>query len=140
MAKFLVWSDEYKTEIKTIDKDHERLFKAVNDLYDAYEIDDANTHFADLFDLLSNYVDYHFDREEEAMRGMGYPGLESHLVGHRELTATVHEYAKIYRNDPGAISRKEILTFLGNWLSGHILKSDMAYVPYINPEKQAATG
>ena len=135
MAKFLEWSDDYETGIKRIDEDHRRLFKAVNDLHDSYAIDDANAHFADLFELLSEYVDVHFAREEEAMRGMGYPGLETHLVSHRELTATVHAYAKLYRSDPRAISRKEILEFLGNWLTGHILGSDMDYVPYIKADR-----
>jgi hemerythrin len=54
-------------------------------------------------------VDYCFDREEEVMRSMSYPDLETYIIGHQELAATVHEYAKLYRNDPGAISRKEVL-------------------------------
>ena len=140
MPKFIAWSDKYETGIKFVDEDHKRLFKAINDLHDAYEIDDSNTHFADLFDLLSKYVDYRFDREEEVMRSMSYPDLESYIIGYQELTATVHEYAKLYRNDPGAISRKEVLKFLGEWLSGHILKSDMAYIPYLKPDKDVATG
>lgn len=74
------------------------------------------------------------------MRSMSYPDLETYIIGHQELAATVHMYAKLYHNDPGAISRKEVLKFLGNWLSGHILKSDMAYVPYIKPDKGTATG
>ena len=135
MIKFLDWSDEYETGIDAIDEDHQKLFKAVNDLHDSYAIKDGNTHFAELFDILSDYVDYHFAREEEVMRGMGYPQLESHIVSHRELAATVHEYAKIYRSDPQAISRKVILDFLGNWLSKHILGSDMDYVPYVKAKK-----
>jgi len=135
MVSFMDWSDDYETGIKPIDDDHKRLFKAVNDLHNAYAIDDADAHFADLFDLLSEYVDVHFAREEEAMVGMGYPNLESHIVSHQELASTVHEYAKLYRSVPRAISRKEILEFLGNWLSKHILVSDMDYVPYIKADK-----
>lgn len=135
MVSFMDWSDDYETGIEPIDNDHRRLFKAVNDLHDAYAIGDADGHFAELFQLLSEYVDVHFAREEEVMVGIGYPNLESHIVSHQELAATVHEYAKLYRTDPGAISRKEILGFLGNWLSKHILVSDMEYVPYIKADK-----
>lgn len=131
MAKFLEWSDDYLTNIGPIDADHRKLFKAVNDLYDSFATDDADAGFAELFEMLAEYVDVHFSREEELMRGIGYPNLEEHLIGHQELATTIHEYAKIYRSDPGAISRKEVLKFLGNWLSKHILGSDMAYVPYI---------
>ena len=134
MSKFLNWSDDYETGIKPIDEDHQKLFKAVNDLHDSYEIGDTNSHFAELFEILSKYVDEHFAREEEALRGMGYPRLESHLVSHQDLATTVHEYAKLYRSDPSAVSRKEILKFLGNWLTEHILKLDMDYVPYIKPD------
>jgi len=88
-----------------------------------------------LQDLLSDYVDAHFAREEEAMRRVSYPDLESHLVSHHELTATVHEYAKLNPTNPCGISRKEVLKFFGNWLFGHILGSDMAYVPYISRGK-----
>ena len=69
------------------------------------------------------------------MVAMRYPDLESHIVSHQELATTVHQYARLYRADPGAISRKEILGFLGNWLSKHILGSDMEYVPYIKADK-----
>ena len=136
MAQFLEWSDDYETGIGPIDNDHRGLFKAVNDLHDAYAIGDADAHFADLFDLLSDYVDAHFAREEEAMRRVSYPDLESHLVSHHELTATVHEYAKLNPTNPCGISRKEVLKFFGNWLFGHILGSDMAYVPYISRGKR----
>ena len=136
MSKFLNWSDDYKTGIKAIDKDHQKLFKAINDLHDSYEIGDTNSHFSELFEILSKYVDEHFAREEEALIGMGYPepDLKSHVASHQGLASTVHEYAKLYRSNPHAISRKEILKFLGNWLTEHILKLDMDYVPYIKPD------
>jgi len=137
MGKFMEWRDSYLTGIRAIDLDHQKLFKAVNDLYDAYAIGDADSHFAGLFEMLSNYVDTHFAREEELMRGLGYPGLEAHLVSHQELATTVREYAKLYRDDPGAVSRKEVLRFLGDWLSEHILKADMDYVPYIKRDGEA---
>lgn len=138
MVNILDWSDDYATGIALIDKDHRKLFDAVNALHESYVIHDEDAKFADLFDVLSDYVDSHFAREEELMRGLGYPDLDSHLIGHQELATTVHEYAKLYHSDPGAISRKEVLTFLGNWLSGHILGSDMAYVPYIRTDATAA--
>ena len=88
--------------------------------------------------MLSDYVDTHFAREEELMRGLGYPELDAHIVSHRELATTVQQYAKLYRDDPGAVSRDEVLRFLGNWLSKHIMVSDMDYVPYVQTAQEAA--
>jgi len=128
---FLDWSDDYATGIEAIDNDHRRLFDAVNALHHSYAMYGEDADFGDLLDVLSVYVDRHFAREEELMLGLGYPDFESHRIGHQELATTVHEYAKLHRTNPGGISRKEMLSFLGNWLTGHILGSDMDYVPYI---------
>ncbi len=131
MSDLLVWSSEYATGVEMIDGDHQTLFMMVNALHAAIENGDAAPQLPELFRRLSDYVDGHFAREERLMQAADYPGLAEHQAGHRDLTATLGRMLAEFEADPANFPVADLMDFLGNWLSAHVLKSDMDYVPYV---------
>lgn len=122
------WSKEYETGIDAIDRDHWGLFALINDLHDKVD--------AGAYDTLGvtiqapiDYVNVHFDREEWLMEEAGYLDLETHRLAHRRVADKVAGYQRQFEAAPEAFDLDGFLAFLSLWLSDHIIKTDMAYVP-----------
>ncbi|MFQ5764620.1 MAG: bacteriohemerythrin [Rhodospirillales bacterium] len=125
------WSDKYNTGIPDIDKEHRSLFALINDLYDKVEAGSAEISIKATFEALADYVNYHFAREESLMAACHYNDLENHKAEHRKLKSRVENYKQSYERDPQSFDMADFMEFLTHWLQGHILRSDMAYIPYV---------
>ena len=132
---YLAWSSDYETGIPVIDNDHQTLFAAVNLIHDRAESGLGDDAIARSLDVLVMYVDRHFSREEKMMEAHDYPDLVTHVAAHREITAKVHGFKTAFDENPGQIETGPFLEFLQDWLTGHILKTDMAYVPYVGGQR-----
>ena len=124
------WTEEYLTGLDEIDNDHRMLFALVNDLNTRITSGDRGA-IGITLKSLADYVDYHFTREELAMESAGYPDLVAHIKRHRDLAATVRSLGVMHEEDPAALDGDDVLNFLGDWLTGHIMNSDMDYVPFV---------
>ena len=132
---FLVWTQDYATGVRTIDGDHQVLFAMVNALHAVVRRGDRPNNLASLFRRLNHYVDGHFQREEQLMARADYPGLAAHRERHRELAAKLNDMLADYEAAPADYDAAALLAFLKDWLTEHVLKSDMDYVPYVAGEK-----
>ena len=128
MSSPLVWRDEFATGVEEIDEQHKIL---IHTLQEANQLL-ANNSNAETLDKITRdllaYALYHFDTEEDLMQQYGYgvqeDELEAHLAQHRNFSAKVVSI----REDLKAgtlISREALLGFLSDWLSHHILNTDM---------------
>ncbi|MEH6825179.1 MAG: bacteriohemerythrin [Motiliproteus sp.] len=129
MAHYL-WREEFAIGHPEIDQQHQRLFGLLDQLYtvvctaeDAEGADDEGT----VERIVTELVDYtrnHFFYEESLMRELGYLGLEQHRQEHQRLLGAVDEkMAALRRGDK--IMRIDLLEFMNDWLSRHILQSDL---------------
>jgi len=132
----LLWSEKFSTHIRVIDNDHQNLIDAINALHDAHEEGRGNESIGSVIDTLRKYVVEHFDREEHFLERAGYPDLEEHRAAHREFTHLADSLASLYQQNPDFVDINKVIDFLGKWLTNHILKADMDYVPYVRGEKQ----
>jgi len=130
-VQYVNWSDKFLTGNESIDTDHRKLFSLIGDLYGYVQIEDATNELDIAITELVDYVHAHFEREEQLMAAAAYPDLDSHKEEHRKLQKRVLDYMASYRADPLAFDLDEFMEFLISWLKNHILKSDMAYVPYL---------
>lgn len=126
---FMEWSDVYATGIKDIDNDHQALFMFVNDLHDKIAEGASTDDIAETLAGLTNYVNVHFVREENFMDDAGYDDLEDHAEAHRRLSARVFALKEQFDATPEDFDQAAFLEFLKGWLTGHILYTDMDYVP-----------
>ena len=122
----IVWDDSFNVHVEEIDAQHRRLVELMNrliDLQDEKKPDDA---VADILGALTNYLGYHFDTEEQMMIDRGYPEIGSHREEHQAFVLQVAYFIATYR-DGGSALKRDILTFLKEWLTEHILKTDAAF-------------
>ncbi len=129
---FLIWTRDYATGVRTIDGDHQVLFAMVNALHEVVRRGDQPENLASLFRRLNHYVERHFAREEQLMARANYPELQAHGERHRKLEARLNEMLADYEAAPADYDAAALLAFLKDWLTQHVLKSDMDYVPYVN--------
>ena len=126
---FMEWTEEYATGIRDVDNDHQILFTFVNDLHDRLHEGASSDDVSETFAGLVNYVNVHFVREENFMDEANYEDLAEHAESHRRLSARLFALKESFDENPEDFDREALLEFLKGWLTGHILYTDMDYVP-----------
>ncbi len=125
----ILWDQRFSVGVKKIDEQHQELVKIINCLV---ENEDATGHsepIAEVLDRMTKYADYHFETEEALMLEYDYPAYESHRDDHTQFKMKTAEFCL------DALRRKEtlpdeLLSYLRDWLTHHILEVDMKYKPY----------
>ena len=128
---FIQWNDSYLVGHKLVDFDHMTLVNITNELFHRVNHGFSDEEISQTIALLIDYVEKHFEREEELFLNSDYPDSEKHLDMHKDITKTVKDIAAIYKNDPSAINIGEVLEFLKKWLTNHIMKADQGYAKYL---------
>ena len=131
---YLEWNDQFNTGISRIDQQHRRLVDFLNDLYAAMHAGKGRDVLGKvLIDLLA-YTRTHFTTEEQLMAEHGFPGLEDHKTIHQKMARKVKDLNRQFKS--GQIANPiQITNFLKNWLTRHILETDMKYAPHLVGKK-----
>jgi hemerythrin len=125
------WTPDLSVGVGSIDTDHKLLISLINQLDDAIRGSEPKQTVSRVLDALLNYTDYHFAREESLMRASGYPDIDAHSRAHATLRAQVHNIRSRYRRNAESIRAQEVLSFLKNWLTAHIIGRDKLYAPFV---------
>ena len=120
------WRAAYSVGIPEIDKQHQGLIRLINNLQEAMMAGNGKAALGAILDELIRYTQSHFSYEEAMLQKRGYAGLAAHQQAHRELTRQVIELRQQQKAGKLAVSM-EVMQFLKNWLSNHILDRDQAY-------------
>lgn len=122
------WTEALSVKIPGMDSDHRVLVGLINQLASAEKI--GNRRVAEsVLDELLNYAIDHFYREEQFLQNSGYPfpDLVKHKLQHAAFTETVQDIRWQYLRGFRPRINQEVLLFLRDWLSKHILAEDMKY-------------
>ena len=122
------WDDSLATGIESIDIQHKELFRIVSNLHNGIEEGREDFPLIDVLEVLNNYVRYHFRHEESILDECGYDDLDNHRAQHEEFAERIAHFDLSQADDKGQI-RRDIQTFLQDWLVSHIQSEDMCYVP-----------
>ena len=131
------FTDKYKTDIPLVDDEHRHLFEIIeqtNDLIHEKLLHDKYDEIMRLLDELKTYTETHFSDEEALMEKISYPGIDAQKKAH---AAFVDKLVHIDINELDEIDEHqqtylfELINYLLNWLSNHILASDMKLGEYI---------
>ncbi|MCS7044302.1 MAG: bacteriohemerythrin [Bryobacteraceae bacterium] len=131
---FVDWKPEYNVGHAEIDEQHKRLVGLINQLHDAMKAGGRHEDLMRIMNELVNYTRYHFTHEENLMRQAGYPDLASHQRAHRAMVEQVEKLKQEAGSSRAGFSIK-LMGFLKNWLTDHILGSDMKYAPALKTSK-----
>ncbi|MFC1748256.1 bacteriohemerythrin [Pseudomonadota bacterium] len=120
-------NDDLNVGIKGIDDDHQVLLDII-DQCQRLAATNNKEKIGVILDYLNEYIQTHFDREEAVMALCNYPGLNNHRQVHQLLRQQVDKMQRQQKNS--GINNKELMDFLGNWLTSHIQGMDHAFAPY----------
>lgn len=124
------WNINLAIGIKEIDQHHKHLIDFLNATYDASRNGVPAENMSYLIEELLEYADEHFASEERLMEEAGYPGLAQHKEEHEIFTVRAKELHA--RND--VLAAVEIITFLSNWVSHHILNTDARFGRFLDEQ------
>ncbi|WP_094547677.1 bacteriohemerythrin [Petroclostridium xylanilyticum] len=131
----LKWKDTYSCNIAEIDNQHKKLFELGSKAFEIASLKDEYDHYDNLIEILEElkaYTIYHFNYEEKLMQENNFDKFESHKIEHDFFIKKVQ---KIERKDLEGKQNEavlEIIQFIADWISSHILKSDMEYKTFLN--------
>ena len=123
------WTTSMDLGDTEINRQHRRLVDLANEVHRLRQQSLGSASARRIIDALASYTVTHFAYEERALEQTGYPQLEQHRLEHRRLVEQVLAFKS--RIDRGESVGSELLEFVKQWLTQHILKSDRAYGPWM---------
>ena len=122
---YFVWKESFNTGNSEIDAQHRSIVDKINALHDCHGQADREV-VAGIIAELTRYTIEHFLLEEEMFDRVDYPESNSHRRQHElfreKLAALGHDF-DLGRS--GIVG--DILQFLKEWFTNHILNEDTKY-------------
>jgi hemerythrin len=131
---FIEWNKQFEINISEFDDHHRHLLNLLNKTFDNLKKGIEKEKLGMVLIQLVDYANYHFRAEEVWMKDQGYPKLQQHCAEHRYFIGRVQEMCKDYETGDTALAQ-ELLSFMKNWLSSHILGSDQEYRRFYTTHK-----
>ena len=124
------WTSRLETSISKIDNQHKKLVQMINQLHKAMRQQRGSNELSNILNNLAEYTVMHFGTEEKLFEKYQYPGYADHKKIHKELVTTVLAFQADFKNGKATVT-VDLMDFLKDWLKNHIVKTDMAYVPFL---------
>jgi hemerythrin len=125
------WSEIYSVKIGIVDTQHKNLVNILNELHQAMLGAQGKDKVGQVLLNLIKYTQVHFAMEEKLMQSHGYTDFPAHKAEHDQLASTVLEFQRKFLSNEVGLT-VEMMDFLKDWLSKHILDSDKKYGPFLN--------
>lgn len=125
------WTQDMAVGIETIDRQHQELFKRINDLLQAIREHRCKSEIDGTITFLDDYAVFHFGEEERRMQDAGYDGLSEHRKYHAiylKNIAELKEQAALPRvsgmSYELSVTANQIIV---DWIVDHIMKVDRKF-------------
>lgn len=125
------WTESYSVNIDSLDRQHQDLFAAINELEQALRAGEGNAAVQKILGKVASYAADHFAAEESLMQKHNFPGLSSHREQHQMFRSKITTLIEDYRASKSGVPVC-LLFFLHTWLKDHLLKTDKLYTAYLN--------
>jgi hemerythrin len=123
------WSQELVVDVREIDEQHRKLVTMLNGLHDAMKVGQGGTQLSRLLDEMASYAVVHFATEEKYMTTYNYPSCSTHKSEHQKFVGQVTDFRKAFGEGRMSLTL-EMMNFLKDWLTGHILGVDKKYAAF----------
>jgi hemerythrin len=120
------WTPEMSVGVAEFDRQHQGLVDLVNRLHEHMLAGRGREVLAEVLADLVRYTDVHFAGEERLFILHGYPHMRTHRDEHVALTQKVRALQADVVAGKSFVSLPT-LNFLREWLTHHIMQSDMDY-------------
>jgi len=134
---FFQWKETLTVGNQIIDHDHQKLVAYVNEMHGAMMAGHGRDIVGSILDKLVAYTKEHFAREEIVWKSGQYAKFAEHKKEHEDLPKTVSDLQVKYKAGTCTLS-VDVMNFLRNWLTEHIVKSDHAAYEAIKASAHSA--
>ena len=114
-----------------MDQQHLRLVEMINELYRILLSNNPDEFLGITLHRLVEYAGIHFEKEETLLEKYRFPEIESHKKEHEAFVKKIITYHKQYKAGTLKLS-VEIVNFLKDWLTDHIIGKDKKYGHFLN--------
>lgn len=119
------WLPEYTVGVPEIDRQHQELFRKINDLLEACHRGEGKQVLGGVFSFLAEYVKIHFGTEEKAMVAHAYPDYQVHRAEHKKFIESFLQLkAKFEAEGAGIWLVAHTNRIVVDWLKNHIIMTD----------------
>ncbi len=133
----LKWSEDYSIGVELLDSEHKKIFEHFNKLYSMMREGHGHEYYHELIGFLMEYVNTHFEHEEQYQLKISFEGYEKHKESHDKFRLRINEIMESHKNQ--SISDKELISislFIKDWLIHHILLGDMKIKDILKTEER----
>ncbi len=127
----IIWNESFSVGVRELDEQHKELIRMINKLIETRDTKVDSEMISDILTKMTKYAGYHFQTEEQYMIEYDYPDYSSHREQHKEFRKKTVAFCMDTMAYKETIPT-EILSYLKNWLTNHILKSDIKYKSFFN--------
>lgn len=129
-AFVMKWSDRYAVGVEVIDRQHETLFRLIDNLAKGIQSGNPESTLQSVFDELNDYVRVHFETEHRLMAEHDFDDAPMHQAKHRELEQSLNELIERAKAGKPWVSL-ETMNFLRQWLYHHIDDTDRRFAEHL---------
>ncbi len=127
----VAWSEDLCVGIQQVDDEHQQLVATLNQLDEAMKSGKGTRVMSEILNQMVQYTQIHFESEEKLMVECDYPKISLHQAQHRQLEGKLIKFQVKFEKSGQRIS-KDMMVFLTNWLTKHILVDDNAFATFYN--------
>ena len=134
-VKNFKWSDQYAIGGGIIDKENKALFDLVNKFNQSIPDFQTPGQMLSILGSFKKYTQIHFPREEKLQQVSGYSFCEDHKKEHGALVEKLNGFIEkvMGANEDNVTDLAvEIGKFLEEWITGHVIESDLSLKPYVD--------
>lgn len=127
------WDEILSVGIDVVDDQHQELFRIGRELVyvleNTFEGLDQYDDIVKLIKELHTYAIFHFSEEEQLMEKADFIGLAAHRFQHKIFVKKIEEIELGELDEDQKNHALDLLDFLANWITNHIMKIDREYIP-----------
>lgn len=127
----LTWNDSYSVNIAKFDEAHKELITLINEIHENMKAEKSPEVVGEVLRKLSRYTQEHFSAEESLMKKHDYPYFDDHKSEHSHFILEIDKLTEKYESSSNLINI-QVLYFLKDWLTNHILNTDKRYSDFFN--------
>ncbi len=129
--KLFEWNPKFDVGVDSVNKEHQHLIELINNLSDAMKKGQSKEVIGEILDNLIDYGTKHFNNEERLFAQTNYPDAAEHIKEHEHFKERASELVAQYKSGSYSLSI-DTLRFLKEWITTHILETDMKYKHYFD--------
>ena len=120
------WTKDLETGNVEIDKQHQALIQAINDLLESCARGKGRSEIGNTLNFLSDYITRHFGDEEALQKKYGYPDYTQHKQYHDGFKQSVKQIQAEFDKEGATIQLvAKVNSVIASWLINHIKREDV---------------